>query len=112
MIEQGKMTLSRNSILVWIGLKFMQFSKFLNEKGGKIVENNKPIVVVNPEVVWINAMTLLFTFTTQGSIKQQMVLQSRDYIEKYKLNNEKVELTEEEQFLCISANRKLWFQKS
>lgn len=111
-IEQGKAIIGGHTILVWIGKKLNEFSRYLAKKGELLIEKGEPIVLTNIEATWSNAHSILFTFNTQGTNKYQCFLQSKDYSEKYKLNNEKVELTEEEMFRCVIMNKDLWFKRN
>ena len=111
MIENSKLSVSGNSVLVFLGKQFRGLGKFLFDKGEKMISDNKTKYVTNPSAVLINTFILLISFTVDVNDKYQIVLQG-DYKQNYKDSQDgNINLSETELFMIINTNKPLWFKK-
>jgi len=112
MIQNGQLLIGGNSILLWFGTLLIKFSEFLIKKGNEFIYKGTKRIITNPEASWINAFSIIYTFTVDGTSKYQLILESTEYKDRYKEDNQSVNLTEEEKFIVIRENQKQWFHRN
>ena len=104
-IENSKLSVGGNSILVWIGTLFLNIGNLFSKKGTRVIENNKTRYVTNPSAKLFNPFTLNISFT----VKYEVTLKG-DYKQKY-IEGGDIELSDKEMFMIIYQNQKIWFKK-
>jgi hypothetical protein len=111
MIENSTLRVGGDTLKVWYGELLSNIGDFFTKKGTKLIVNNKPKLVTNPNGKLINPFTLIITFTVDTNQKYQIILQG-DYKEKYKeCENGEINLTENELFMLINSSQPIWFKK-
>jgi len=116
MIENGKLIVRGNTIMVWIGKQIEKFGVFINSWGSNMVIKNKTRVVTNPTAKFCNPFTIIIGFTVDNSDKYQIVLQG-DYKERYKESvkdnsgDSILDMKEEELLITINEHKLEWFKK-
>ena len=108
-IENSKLSVGGNSILVWVGTILLNIGSWFSKIGTSTIENNKTRYVTNPNAKLFNPFTLVINFTVDVNDKYQIVLQG-DYKQKY-IEGGDVDLSEKEMFIIIYQNQKMWFKK-
>lgn len=111
MIVDGTMRIGGNHIKHWFGKKIHSIGLIIQERGNKIIDKNKSLLVTNPSCKLVNPFTLIISFTVDVSDKYQIVIQG-DYKNRYKESTDLIpEISEKEVFLIINQNQKEWYKK-
>ena len=68
MIENSKLSIGGNSVLVFLGEQVNELGNFFLNMGEKIITKNKTKYVTNPSAVLINPFILLINFSTNSFV--------------------------------------------
>lgn len=101
-----------NSLLLFFGKILSNISNKVNKYAENCIKRGSIRIITNPEASWINAFSIIYTFTVDGTSKYQLILESTEYKDRYKEDNQSVNLTEEEKFIVIRENQKQWFHRN
>ena len=110
-IENSTLKIGGNDVFLWLGKKIAKWAVNLQAWGEKLEIRSKPTLVTNPSGFLYNPFTLILAFTVDTNDKFQIVFQG-DYKQKYKdCENGNIIISEDEMFMIINQNRKMWFRK-
>ena len=111
MIENSTLKIGGNDVMIWLGKQIAKIAVAMQAWGERIETKSRPTLVTNPDAKLYNPFTLIISFTVDTNDKYQIILQG-DYKQKYKdCQDGNINLPENDLFMIINQNRKLWYKK-